>query len=263
MPCSIQLDQNSAPHRASCFKYCNMWSTHSNFLSTVEQVWNAPSHGSMMFKILQKVRKLRKALRPIKQTYSGTLQKVDELRTELTRIQDDLALHPTDRNLQRREHEMKEDFQHWSRAAISLMNQRTRENWLLHGDANTKVFHQSLQRQHYQNQIYSITDQEGNIITNYKEVKEHFRDYYINLVGKVTPTDHGIDPLVVAEGRVLDVEQQLQLITEVTDDMIRQALWSIPEDKIPGPYGYGSCFYKAAWDIVGKDFCRAVKSFFS
>ncbi|GFY85411.1 hypothetical protein Acr_04g0001490 [Actinidia rufa] len=38
---------------------------------------------------------------------------------------------------------------------------------------------------------------------------------------------------------------------------------NIGEDKAPGPDGYSSCFYKTAWDVIGRDFIEAVKEFFS
>lgn len=39
-------------------------------------------------------------------------------------------------------------------------------------------------------------------------------------------------------------------------------MFSINENKSPGPDGYGSGFYKAAWNIVGGDICHAVQDFF-
>ena len=52
------------------------------------------------------------------------------------------------------------------------------------------------------------------------------------------------------------------LIAPITDDEIRHALFSIPDDKAPGPDGYTSLFFKKAWDIIGTDFRAAVRYFF-
>ena len=37
----------------------------------------------------------------------------------------------------------------------------------------------------------------------------------------------------------------------------------MPSEKYPGPDGYTSEFFKAAWDIIGSEFTIAVQSFFT
>lgn len=75
------------------------------------------------------------------------------------------------------------DFLFWNSAAISYMHQKTKEEWILQGDANTKVYHGSLRRQQYRNRIYHVTDDSGSDIIDYAQVLQHFREYYINLIG--------------------------------------------------------------------------------
>ncbi|XP_074267063.1 uncharacterized protein LOC141590365 [Silene latifolia] len=48
----------------------------------------------------------------------------------------------------------------------------------------------------------------------------------------------------------------------VTDEEIKQAMFSIDSNKSPGPDGYGSQFFKDAWTVVGKDVCLAVRDAF-
>ncbi|KAG5224356.1 RNA-directed DNA polymerase, eukaryota, Reverse transcriptase [Salix suchowensis] len=48
----------------------------------------------------------------------------------------------------------------------------------------------------------------------------------------------------------------------VTREEIREALFSIPDDKSPGTDGYNSCFFKTSWETVGDDFVAAVEHFF-
>ncbi|KAL0293518.1 UNVERIFIED_CONTAM: putative ribonuclease H protein [Sesamum angustifolium] len=44
---------------------------------------------------------------------------------------------------------------------------------------------------------------------------------------------------------------------------IREALADINEDSAPGPDGFSSGFFKASWDVIGEDVCRAVMEFFN
>nr|GEV87407.1 methylenetetrahydrofolate reductase 1 [Tanacetum cinerariifolium] len=44
---------------------------------------------------------------------------------------------------------------------------------------------------------------------------------------------------------------------------IKSAMFSIGDDRAPGPDGFTSAFFKKSWDIVGDDICKAVRDFFS
>lgn len=52
------------------------------------------------------------------------------------------------------------------------------------------------------------------------------------------------------------------MLREVTEGEIKKVLFSMPQNKSPGPDGYTVEFFRAAWPILGKDFVVAVQSFF-
>ncbi|GJT55892.1 hypothetical protein Tco_0990946 [Tanacetum coccineum] len=60
----------------------------------------------------------------------------------------------------------------------------------------------------------------------------------------------------------LSPEEATDMIREVTDKEIKNALFDIGDNKAPGPDSYSSIFFKKAWGIIGKDVCDAVKEFF-
>lgn len=43
---------------------------------------------------------------------------------------------------------------------------------------------------------------------------------------------------------------------------IKEVIFSMPANKAPGPDDYPMEFYKASWQVVGKDFVTAEQSFF-
>jgi len=49
----------------------------------------------------------------------------------------------------------------------------------------------------------------------------------------------------------------------ITNDDIKNALFSIPDSKSPGPDGYNALFFKKSWPLIGVDFIAAVRYFFS
>ena len=58
-------------------------------------------------------------------------------------------------------------------------------------------------------------------------------------------------------------EGKEKLLKPVTEQEIKEVLFSMPNDKSPGPDGYTTEFYKATWDILGVEFVVAVQSFFA
>ncbi|KAL2228517.1 UNVERIFIED_CONTAM: hypothetical protein Sindi_1831400 [Sesamum indicum] len=62
---------------------------------------------------------------------------------------------------------------------------------------------------------------------------------------------------------ILSNEEAGHLILAFTPDDVKQAVFDIAEDKAPGPDGYSSGFFKAAWPVVGQEVRKAVLEFFS
>ncbi|KAL2252866.1 UNVERIFIED_CONTAM: hypothetical protein Sindi_0081300 [Sesamum indicum] len=62
---------------------------------------------------------------------------------------------------------------------------------------------------------------------------------------------------------VLTTEEAGQLILAFSPEDVKQAVFDIAEDKAPGPDGFSSGFFKAAWSVVGHEVTTAVLDFFS
>ncbi|XP_074315221.1 uncharacterized protein LOC141651405 [Silene latifolia] len=67
---------------------------------------------------------------------------------------------------------------------------------------------------------------------------------------------------VVKMGKVCTDEHKQLLLSPVTNEEIKKAMFSIPNHKAAGPDGYSSAFFKDVWDIVGDAVCLAIKDFF-
>nr|GFD00293.1 hypothetical protein [Tanacetum cinerariifolium] len=53
-----------------------------------------------------------------------------------------------------------------------------------------------------------------------------------------------------------------QMVGDVSDKEIRDAIFSMRDDKSPGRDGYSAAFFKDVWDIVAQDVIKAVREFF-
>ena len=87
-------------------------------------------------------------------------------------------------------------------------------------------------------------------------------DFYQTMLGRQEQHTSSIDQEIVQLGQTLSLDQQLQLCQPFTDNDIKQAIFSIPNHKSPGPDGFNSGFYKACWDIIGPLVYTAIHEFF-
>ncbi|GJX59208.1 putative RNA-directed DNA polymerase, eukaryota, reverse transcriptase zinc-binding domain protein [Tanacetum coccineum] len=55
----------------------------------------------------------------------------------------------------------------------------------------------------------------------------------------------------------------LNMVRNITNEEIKTAMFGIGDDRVPGPDGYTSAFFKKCWAIVGTDVCNAVREFFN
>lgn len=64
-------------------------------------------------------------------------------------------------------------------------------------------------------------------------------------------------------GKFVQPDMKLKLIAPISFDEVKKAIFDIDDGKSPGPDGYGSLFFKKAWEEVGSDLVEAVMEFFS
>ena len=64
------------------------------------------------------------------------------------------------------------------------------------------------------------------------------------------------------DGFIWSPQHMETLNKAISHEEIKKAIFSIDDSKAPGPGGFSSRFFKAAWSIIGSDVCAAVSSFF-
>ncbi|GJW08210.1 hypothetical protein Tco_1570633 [Tanacetum coccineum] len=62
---------------------------------------------------------------------------------------------------------------------------------------------------------------------------------------------------------VVGIRAALDMIRDVSEQEIKDAIFSIGNDKSPGPDGFTAAFFKESWDIVANDVILAVREFFN
>jgi len=81
-------------------------------------------------------------------------------------------------------------------------------------------------------------------VVGFEEVAKTITTYYKKPLGAQYIGREGLNRTIMMSGPLLSVEQQLALLSPFFDKDIKEAIWSIPPTKSPGPDGFSSSFYK-------------------
>ncbi|KAJ0745065.1 putative RNA-directed DNA polymerase [Helianthus annuus] len=130
---------------------------------------------------------------------------------------------------------------------------------VMRGGFNTAFFHNSVKCRNARTKINAIKDIAGNRFEG-DDVPVVLVDHYANFLGK---EDHvtrlNQEDIFV---NVLSPAVAANMVRQVTREEVKSAMFSIGENKAPGPDGYTSAFFKHAWDIVGDEISTAILEFF-
>jgi hypothetical protein len=139
--------------------------------------------------------------------------------------------------------------------------QRAREDWLQHGDKNTKYFHACANQRSKVNKITSIVNEDGLLCSTQDEVVEAFIRYFNSIFSSSAPS--GIRECLAPVEQKVSLEMNNNLTREVTSEEIAVALHHMAPLKAPGPDGFSASFFQEHWDLVGPEVCLAIKIFFT
>lgn len=137
--------------------------------------------------------------------------------------------------------------------------QRSKQLWLHSGDKNSKYFHVSASARRRTNQINRLrnndgvwTDWEGGLA---EVITAHFNQLF-------TATQSNWSEVVEYVERSVTEAQNVELLKQVYEAEVKEALFQMNPDKAPGPDGMTPAFYQKHWAIVGKDIVGMVRKFF-
>jgi len=110
---------------------------------------------------------------------------------------------------------------------------------------------------HRMNFIPAIMTTHGHLSSSLEEVEAVFVNYFQQLLG-TSKTTIPFDSAIIHSGPCLSSSSHDLLLSPVTHEDIRKAVFSIGDDNAPGPDGYSFLFFKQAWHIVGDDLSAVV-----
>ncbi|XP_074297848.1 uncharacterized protein LOC141628638 [Silene latifolia] len=123
------------------------------------------------------------------------------------------------------------------------------------------MFHQAIRKRHLHNKVLQIDNSRGMQFNDPEDILQAFVDYYKELLGSNSQT-RDFYKHIVAQGELVETSDWDRMCRIPSEEDVRKVLFSIPNDKSPGPDGYTSYFFKASWSILKTDAYAILKDFF-
>lgn len=138
--------------------------------------------------------------------------------------------------------------------------QKSRVLWLDKGDLNTAFFRWKTRTRKSINTIDRLQRRDGTWIEEEEQLIEEIVGFYTELYGTLSGETLSLedDQLRELVARKVPENRRVELTRIPTDEEIKKAVWSIPDDKSPGPDGFSSFFFQNSWELVGVEVCEAV-----
>ncbi|GJY88640.1 sodium/hydrogen exchanger 6 [Tanacetum coccineum] len=230
------------------------------FRDVVSTGWNLNIHGCAMYRIIKRLKGLKTPLRKLLHDQGNLHDRVNRLYVELDEAQKAIDRNPSC-SLLRDEHAYYLlTFKEASLDEERFLRQKSKIEWLKAGDANTAYFYRIVKTKCARNRIKMVRDS-SNVVHEGNAVPGAFFSHYkqfLGLEGASAPLDdQGLFTKILANHKAEF------MVRNVLDREIKDALFSIVDDKAPGPDGFTATFFKKSWDIVGGEITNAIRDFFS
>ncbi|XP_059306468.1 uncharacterized protein LOC132057896 [Lycium ferocissimum] len=245
-PITVQLVQTPMKKKKA-FKYCYVWSNHPEFERIIKDVWNEQIEGYLMFQVVKKMKLLKQKLKALhKSNFCNLVEKANQDREDLKKVQTQLQQDPQNVALQEEEKEVGGRFRRSMYLVESLLLQRSKATWIRQADDNAKYFFSVIKKRKLIQSITQVQDEQCQWQYEQQQVAEVFVKFYKQLLGDVGETRRKSDARIYGQGSKLSVEQQCDLVQGFTRKETKQAMMSININKSPELDGYGGGFYRAA-----------------
>ena len=130
--------------------------------------------------------------------------------------------------------------------------QRSKAQFILEGDSNTRYFHCVANGRHRKKRIHSLVQDEGTIV-GHEQLKSYITNYYKGLFGAPEEGNFSLDESRIADIPQVSDEENNLLTAPYSEEEVRKAVFQMEHNKAPGPDGFPAEFYQNFCDVIKAD----------
>ncbi|KAL0286791.1 UNVERIFIED_CONTAM: hypothetical protein Sradi_7139300 [Sesamum radiatum] len=245
------------------FRFDNFLAKLPGFLVAVSNIWNHRIYGTPMYGVVTKLKALKqtfRAQRKVRGDLSNNVLLAKGFLEQAQRLYDKYKVS----TLLQLVKLYRITYCMAVQQEISMLQQRAKLNWLKYGDQSSKIFFRKIKANRARQRICQITGSTGALLTEPSLISKEFVTYYQELLGGArTPRFLDLSFLRNRLKHIITSEEANALTSPISPQEVKEAFFDISEDSAPGPDGYTSAFFKAAWPVIGDDICAAIVEFFA
>lgn len=176
-----------------------------------------------------------------------------------------LLLSPQSQNIRDRIAYLQSEYQKYIAAQEEYWLQRSRLNWSLMGDQNTRFFHTTTMIRRRTNHVTAIMKQEGGWAVNDQEIRREFVTHYKQIFTQSQAEQTNSSQLpaeIISEITKIPPQAALSLEQMPDDTEIKWAVYALGPMKAPGPDGITASLIQENWSLFGPVVTTEVLTFF-
>ncbi|CAL5358449.1 unnamed protein product [Camellia sinensis] len=241
------------------FKFINAWLFHPGFMKVVQKCWaETMLDGWAGFKCLYKLKALKATLKQWNNEVFGHVEfKLKQVEKEL-HILDLLAEEGSLSSSQAaRRREAKGEAWQLSKMVEWVWMQKSRLNWAIKGDRNTKFFHIMACSRKNRNALCPIVIN-GSAVENPQDVRAEVKNHFLNHFSDSWPNRPGL----LGPFNTIGEDQSSEFLESVfSESEVKAAIRNCGGNKAPGPDGFNFNMFQKCWDIIKGDVLQFMTEF--
>ncbi|KAI0488433.1 hypothetical protein KFK09_028264 [Dendrobium nobile] len=263
--CPLLLNLTSNPPKSGSrwYRFEDIWMSYPATWKLVWKEWNKTDYGQPA-DVLN--RKCSRTLRALFFWSRNLLKELGNLKNSLeARLGELQELECSNAGLnEAQEQEMRRKASELNTTLASITTwwrQRAKAKWIEEGDANSHFFHSFASARKRGNRILVVQKPNGDRSGDPALIQEEFMKFFMlkweerQIVCDSWPSFH-------SEDKILDRVNEI-LEAEITEQEVRQVVFSMGNNLAPGIDGITSSFLKFYWEIIKCEVTRAIIHFFS
>ena len=260
---NLKVSPDPGPRKLYPFKFFNFLADHPDFIGLVKEAWSNEVHGTPMFKLTRKLKKVKAILKAFNFRSFGRLhERVVASREALCQAQSAVLNIPSNHMLGENEKSCLKIYHDLAMAEEGFLKQKSRGQWLKLGDQNSSFFHKAVKARNARSALKVITMANGCRTEDPEAIKQEALRHFQSIMCSNEPSVSRSEYLDGLDGFRWSPQHMVILNKAISHEEIKEVIFSIDDSKAPGPDGFSSRFFKTAWDIIGNDVCTVVSSFF-